>query len=222
MSHYVLELVLWMLLLFFIGCVVGCLLRKWFGAARVETAQPAIPAAAAPPPTAPIAPAPVKTAPMAPRAPVAPAAPVAAVPAAPVAPATPVVAAPVAPAAPVAAEAAAPLAGTGKMERPKGISAARGGKADNLQRISGVGPKNEKVLHNLGFFHFDQIAAWTADQIEWVDNHLKFNGRIKREQWTNQCKLLAAGDEKEFSRLYGTGGMKNAKSQAESGSTAKK
>jgi predicted flap endonuclease-1-like 5' DNA nuclease len=197
MSHYVLELVLWMLLLFFIGCVLGCLLRKWFGAAHVETAQPAIPAAPTP---APVAPAPMATAPMAP-----PRAPVAAV-----------------PAAPVAAEVAAPLAGTGKMERPKGISAARGGKADNLQRISGVGPKNEKVLHNLGFFHFDQIAAWTADQIEWVDNHLKFNGRIKREQWTNQCKLLAAGDEKEFSRLYGTGGMKNAKSQAESGSPAKK
>ncbi len=61
---------------------------------------------------------------------------------------------------------------------PKGIAAARGGKADKLQRISGIGPKNEKILHGLGIFHFDQIAAWSREQVAWVDDHLKFNGRI--------------------------------------------
>jgi NADH-quinone oxidoreductase subunit E len=108
------------------------------------------------------------------------------------------------------------------MERPKGISSARGGKADKLQRISGVGPKNEKVLHNLGFFHFDQISAWTPAEIEWVDDHLKFNGRIKREEWTKQCKLLAAGKEEEFSKLFGTGGMKTKAGQTQSGTRTKK
>ena len=176
MSHYLLELVLWMLLAFFIGCIFGYLLRLMFGEAGAETAEPA-------------ATAPLKAAHNA------------------------------APMAPKAAELAA---GTGKMERPKGISAARGGKADKLQRISGVGPKNEKVLHNLGFFHFDQIAAWTAEEIAWVDDHLKFNGRIKREEWTKQCRLLAGGKEEEFARLFGTGGMKNKAGQTQSGTRTRK
>ena len=176
MSHYLLELVLWMLLAFFIGCIIGYLCRLMFGEAKAEVLEPVAVAPAAAAYTA---------APMAPRD----------------------------------AE-IAPLAG--KMERPKGISSARGGKADTLQRISGVGPKNEKVLHNLGFFHFDQIAAWTPAEIEWVDDHLKFNGRIKREEWTKQCKLLAAGKEEEFSKLFGTGGMKNKAGQTQSGTRTKK
>ena len=182
MMHYALELVLWILLAFSVGCVLGGLLRKWFGAAEIAETQSV--AAAAP--------APLVTAPRAPRAAVAPIAPI------------------------------APVMATGKMERPKGISAARGGKADALQRISGVGPKNETVLHNLGFFHFDQIAAWTPDQIDWVDDHLKFNGRIRREEWTKQCRLLAAGNEAEFSKLYGTGGMKGAGGATESGTRTRK
>ena len=178
MSHYLLELVLWMLLAFFIGCILGYLLRLMLGGAETEAAEPAA-AEAAPLPVAHTA------APMAPKA----------------------------------IEVAAVA---GKMERPKGISKAREGKADRLQKISGVGPKNEKVLHNLGFFHFDQIAAWTPAEIEWVDDHLKFNGRIKREEWTKQCKLLAAGKEEEFSKLFGTGGMKTKAGQTQSGTRTKK
>jgi predicted flap endonuclease-1-like 5' DNA nuclease len=110
----------------------------------------------------------------------------------------------------------------GTLKRPKGIAAARGGKADNLQRISGIGPKNEKVLQSLGFFHFDQIAAWTAAEVSWVDDHLKFNGRIKREEWIRQARLLAEGREEEFTRLYGTGGLKNRKGETMSGSRTRK
>ena len=110
----------------------------------------------------------------------------------------------------------------GKMKRPKGISAARGGKADNLQRISGIGPKNEKILHGLGFYHFDQIAEWTASEIEWVEDHLRFGGRIKREEWTRQARLLADGKEAEFTRLYGTGGLSNNKGETLSGSRTRK
>lgn len=110
----------------------------------------------------------------------------------------------------------------GKMKRPKGISSARGGKADNLQRISGIGPKNEKILHGLGFFHFDQIAAWSAAEIDWVEDHLRFGGRIKREEWTRQARLLADGKEAEFTRLYGTGGLANTKGETLSGSRTRK
>lgn len=176
MSHYLLELVLWMLLAFFIGCIFGYLLRLMFGEANADVLEP-------------VAVAPANLAHTA------------------------------APMAPKVAELAP---GIGKMERPKGISSARGGKADKLQRISGVGPKNEKVLHNLGFFHFDQIAAWTPEEIKWVDDHLKFNGRIKREEWTRQCKLLAAGKEEEFSKLFGTGGMKNKAGQTQPGARTRK
>lgn len=98
---------------------------------------------------------------------------------------------------------AAPEPVMSRMQRPKGLAEARGGKSDNLQRINGIGPKNERVLHNLGFFHFDQVAAWTDEQITWVDNHLKFNGRIVREQWVRQARLLANGEEEEFMRLFG-------------------
>ncbi len=47
--------------------------------------------------------------------------------------------------------------------RPAALPAPRAGAADDLQRIKGVGPVNEKHLHELGVFHFDQIAAWTRD-----------------------------------------------------------
>jgi predicted flap endonuclease-1-like 5' DNA nuclease len=113
-------------------------------------------------------------------------------------------------------------AASGKMNKPKGITKARGGKADDLKRISGIGPKNESILHSLGFFHFDQIASWTATEVNWVDDHLRFNGRIKREEWIRQARLLAEGKEAEFTRLYGTGGLKNKKGETLSGSRTKK
>jgi predicted flap endonuclease-1-like 5' DNA nuclease len=99
-------------------------------------------------------------------------------------------------------------ASSGGMARPKGIADARGGRPDDLQRISGVGPKNEKILHKLGFYHFDQIAAWSESEASWVDDHLKFGGRVRRENWIHQAGLLAAGKEAEFLKLYGTGGQK--------------
>jgi predicted flap endonuclease-1-like 5' DNA nuclease len=109
-----------------------------------------------------------------------------------------------------------------RASRPKGLQAARGGKPDDLQRISGVGPKNEKILHSLGFFHFDQIAEWTTEQVSWVDDHLNFNGRIAREEWIKQCRLLADGKEAEFTKLYGTGGKKGMDGETKSGSRTRK
>ena len=201
MTHYFIELAIWLLIAYFIGCLFGWILRNLFGSNNASESE--VVAAVAKP---------VVAAPTYAASPVLSPTPVR----------TPVVAPiPVAPRAPVSAPQTI-VAASGKMERPKGISGARGGKADNLQRISGIGPKNESILHTLGFFHFDQVAAWTASQVAWVDDHLKFNGRITREEWIKQAGLLAAGKEAEFTKLYGTGGLRNTRGEALSGSRTRK
>lgn len=82
--------------------------------------------------------------------------------------------------------------------RPTGQAAARGGKADDLKLIKGVGRQNEGRLHGLGIWHFEQIAVWTPDNIEWVGSYLAFPGRIEREDWVGQAKVLATGADTEF------------------------
>jgi predicted flap endonuclease-1-like 5' DNA nuclease len=83
--------------------------------------------------------------------------------------------------------------------RPAGLAAARAGSADDLKRIKGIGPKLEQLCHSLGFYHFDQIAGWTADEIAWVDDNLEgFKGRVTRDDWVAQARILAAGGSTEF------------------------
>jgi NADH-quinone oxidoreductase subunit E len=82
---------------------------------------------------------------------------------------------------------------------PQTLTAARGGKPDDLKLLKGVGPKLESLLNDLGFYHFDQIASWTPQQVEWVDERLTFKGRIERDGWLDQARELAAGVETEFS-----------------------
>ena len=78
--------------------------------------------------------------------------------------------------------------------RPAALPQPRDGRADDLKRIKGIGPKLEMLLHTLGFFHFDQIAAWTAAELVWVDDNLEgFKGRATRENWVAQAKVFAAG-----------------------------
>ena len=68
------------------------------------------------------------------------------------------------------------------------------GKPDDLQLISGIGPGMEKTLHGLGIYHFRQIAELTPDNVAWIDQRLRFRGRIEREDWIGQAKRLAAGE----------------------------
>jgi NADH-quinone oxidoreductase subunit E len=63
--------------------------------------------------------------------------------------------------------------------------------ADDLKRISGVGPKLEAMLHALGIWRFDQIALWTPENVAWVDARLSFKGRIARDDWIAQAVELA-------------------------------
>ena len=76
-------------------------------------------------------------------------------------------------------------------KKPRTMTAPRKSGADDLKLISGVGPKLEGVLNELGFWHFDQIAKWTGAEIAWVDSRLKFKGRIERDNWIAQAANLA-------------------------------
>lgn len=80
---------------------------------------------------------------------------------------------------------------------PYALSEPRGGTPDDLQRISGVGPKIEKQLHDLGIYHFDQIAEWREENIAWMNDKLRFKGRIQRENWIEQAGKLSADNEEE-------------------------
>jgi predicted flap endonuclease-1-like 5' DNA nuclease len=68
------------------------------------------------------------------------------------------------------------------------------GEPDDLKLISGIGPSIEKTLHALGVYHFRQIAELTPDNIAWIDQRLRFRGRIQREDWIGQAKRLARGE----------------------------
>lgn len=99
-----------------------------------------------------------------------------------------------------------PVAKDGK---PETLSGPRKGQtADDLKLLKGVGPGLEKVLNELGFYHFDQVASWRKKEIEWVDSRLKFKGRIERDDWVKQAKILAKGGSTEFSSRAKKGGAK--------------
>ncbi|MEM7067368.1 MAG: hypothetical protein AAF478_00685 [Pseudomonadota bacterium] len=74
---------------------------------------------------------------------------------------------------------------------------------DDLQLIAGVGPKLEEMLNSQGIERFEQIASWTADDIEQMDEHLEFSGRIERENWIEQAKALAKGGRDEYVKVFG-------------------
>ncbi len=90
-------------------------------------------------------------------------------------------------------------------DKPAGLLSPRAGSADDLKRIRGIGKQNETRLHGLGIWHFDQIAAWNTKEVQWVGHFLAFPGRIEREDWVAQAKVLATGAETEFSKRVDKG-----------------
>lgn len=74
------------------------------------------------------------------------------------------------------------------LEQPDGV-------ADDLTVIKGIGPRLATLLNDIGIFHIDQIAGWTADDIAEVDSRLgAFKGRIARDNWVEQAVTLQSGD----------------------------
>lgn len=81
------------------------------------------------------------------------------------------------------------------MMRPAALASPRAGVPDNLQRIWGIGKRNEALLYSLGIFHFGQIAAWTPAEARWVAARLTFPERLERDNWIGQATVLATGGD---------------------------
>ena len=103
--------------------------------------------------------------------------------------------------APVTQEPKTKAAATTEGSKPALLEAAREGGADDLKLIKGVGPKLEGVLNDIGVYHYDQIASWTEQEVAWADENLVgFKGRVSRDGWVEQAKMLATGGSTEFSQ----------------------
>lgn len=88
-----------------------------------------------------------------------------------------------------AAQAAAP--GASMVASGPELLDAPQGEPDDLTQIKGIGAKLSAMLHDLGIYHFHQIAAWTKADGEWIDDKLAFKNRVTRENWIEQAKALA-------------------------------
>jgi predicted flap endonuclease-1-like 5' DNA nuclease len=91
------------------------------------------------------------------------------------------------------------VAGQNKVPRSAG--------PDDLKRIRGIGVLIEKKLNSMGVAAYEQIANWTAADIDRVSQSLDFKGRIERENWIEQARILASGGATEFSRRVDRGEM---------------
>ncbi len=80
--------------------------------------------------------------------------------------------------------------------KPETLTAPTDGAGDDLKRIKGVGPKLEAMLHEMGVYHFRQVADWTEMNLKWVDQNLAgFKGRASRDRWIEQARILAEGGD---------------------------
>lgn len=195
---------------FILGCVTGCLLRSLFGSSDAREEQPVSQQANSPSAT------------------------VAAVSStsekSPVMPEPPMPVTPVAPAEPAVVETPpAAFAGSGsteKQEKPKPVAKPKKAAAadtpkpkktvqpaaqpDNLKLIRGIGPQNEARLNALGVNSFAQIANWSRNDQAHYGEVFSFPGRIEREEWVPQAKVLARGGKTDFSKRVSQGTVKSS------------
>jgi predicted flap endonuclease-1-like 5' DNA nuclease len=76
--------------------------------------------------------------------------------------------------------------------------------SDDLTRIKGLGPKLATLLNTLGVTSFGQIAAWDEPEIDRIDTQLgAFKGRIRRDNWVEQARLLQSGDTAAYEAKFG-------------------
>lgn len=83
------------------------------------------------------------------------------------------------------------MAPTSRRSKPTVLAAPRNGAPDDLTLIEGVSLLQQTTLYALGVFHFDQIAAWSEENVAWVDQYLRLQGRIDEEEWVEQARALA-------------------------------
>ena len=129
---------------------------------------------------------------------------------------TPEAAAPAAVAAAPVARAAAPA----PKPKPKPKAAPKPApvatKKDDLKRVRGIGPQNEARLNNVGVMTFAQIAGWSAKEQAEMGERLAFPGRIEREEWVKQAKVLAKGGDTNFSKRVDKGEVDSSMGKAKS------
>ncbi|MBL9051649.1 MAG: hypothetical protein JNK19_16175 [Tabrizicola sp.] len=93
----------------------------------------------------------------------------------------------------------AKAAAKAKAPGPERLSAPRNGRPDDLKEIEGIGPALEKLVNGLGFYHFDQIANWSEADVALVDAEMKtFKGRITRDNWVAQAKIIVTDGLEAF------------------------
>ncbi|MEM6857771.1 MAG: hypothetical protein AAF559_07860 [Pseudomonadota bacterium] len=81
------------------------------------------------------------------------------------------------------------------------------GEAGDLSVIKGVGPKLVTMLNEQGITTLAQIAAWSDADVEAIDAKLgRFKGRITRDQWIEQAKLLISDDKSAYAEKFGQNG----------------
>jgi predicted flap endonuclease-1-like 5' DNA nuclease len=81
----------------------------------------------------------------------------------------------------------------------------------DLKRIRGIGVLIERRLNAMQIATYEQIANWTAEDIERVSRTLDFKGRIERENWVEQARILASGGATEFSRRVDRGDVETGR-----------
>lgn len=75
---------------------------------------------------------------------------------------------------------------------------------DSLTTIKGLGPKAAAQLNALGITRFADLAALDDDGVTALDARMgNFKGRIRRDQWVEQARLLAEGDRTAFEAKFG-------------------
>lgn len=193
MTMFIIQSALLILIAFLLGCVVGCLLYRWFGKAEetpkpvAKSAPPVLPAAAvaqsepapAPAPKPAAAPKPTAKKPAVKKAPIK-------------KPAT----------------RKAPAKKPAPARKPKTVAAST---KDDLKLIRGIGRQNEARLNKAGIKTFAEIASWTKTQQREIGEKLAFPGRIEREEWVKQAKTLAKGGETEFAKRVKKGDVDTSK-----------
>lgn len=84
---------------------------------------------------------------------------------------------------------------------------------DDLKLIKGVGKLIESKLAKEGITQYSQIAGWKKEDIVDFDEKLSFKGRIERDEWISQAKLLAKGGTTEFSKRAAKGEVPSSASK---------
>lgn len=206
MTMFIIQSLLLMAIAYILGCIIGCILHRLFVSpekAAVVAAPIAAAAAVAPKPAPAPKPMPVAAAAPEPKP----------------APAPKPVAKPAPAPKPVAKPAPAPKpkAKVSKPEpKPKPVT------KDDLKRIKGIGPQNEGRLNNVGVIAFSQIASWSSKDERDMGERLAFPGRIEREEWVKQAKVLAKGGTTEFAKRVDKGEVDSSKGKANAGNMGTK